>query len=225
MHLSRDSNIQGAMQDYNAALKLDPKLASGYLFRAASLEFQGDLERALADYRMAVELIRPRRMPPTAPSGSNCSSRARGDRPAWPVKDRYRCGEPQRHAQGERGAVAAGEITHEAEQAGPDDAGELAERTGEGSGGLVEGRSAVLPSVATAHEEGLANFDAGTWYGLFLPKERPTPIVRTLHGATIKAMNSRVVEDQLREVGATLVSGERRSPEYFINFVREETAK
>ena len=90
---------------------------------------------------------------------------------------------------------------------------------------LSKVRSAVLPSVATAHEEGLANFDAGTWYGLFLPKDTPTPIVRMLQGATIKAMNSPVVEDQLREVGATLVPEERRSPEYFINFVREETAK
>lgn len=90
---------------------------------------------------------------------------------------------------------------------------------------LSRERSAILPSVASAHEEGLANFNAGTWYGLFLPKDTPISIVQVLHGATVTAMNSPAVQDQLSKVGATLVSGERRSPEYFINFVREEAAK
>ena len=90
---------------------------------------------------------------------------------------------------------------------------------------LSKGRSAILPTLASAHEEGLADFDAGTWYGLFLPKGTPTPIIRTLHDATVAAMNSRAVEDQLREVGATLVGVDRRTPEYFVNFIKEETAK
>lgn len=90
---------------------------------------------------------------------------------------------------------------------------------------LSRERSAILPSVASAHEEGLANFNAGTWYGLFLPKDTPISIIQVLHGATVTAMNSPAVQDQLSKVGATLVSGERRSPEYFINFVREEAAK
>lgn len=56
MHRSLDSDHQAAMQDYNAALKLDDRMASAYLYRATLFEFLGDLKRALMDYRAAVSL-------------------------------------------------------------------------------------------------------------------------------------------------------------------------
>ena len=40
-------------------------------------------------------------------------------------------------------------------------------------------RSASLPNVPTAQEQGL-NFDVNSWQGLFLPKGTPEPTVRRL---------------------------------------------
>ena len=45
-----------AIDDFDRALKLDPKLALAYRGRGASYEVKGDLERALADYRMALSI-------------------------------------------------------------------------------------------------------------------------------------------------------------------------
>ncbi|MCC6889394.1 MAG: tetratricopeptide repeat protein [Hyphomicrobiales bacterium] len=56
MHRSLASDHDAALADYDAALRIDPKLASAYLYRATLLEFHGHLERALADFRMAFAL-------------------------------------------------------------------------------------------------------------------------------------------------------------------------
>lgn len=90
---------------------------------------------------------------------------------------------------------------------------------------LSKTRSPALPNLASVHEQGLANFEAGTWYGIFLPKGTPAVIVQKLHDATVAAMDIRTVQEQLRNVGANVVAPERRSPDYFANFVQEEIAK
>jgi hypothetical protein len=36
---------------------------------------------------------------------------------------------------------------------------------------LTRNRSPLLPSVASAHEQGLTDFDSYFWSGFFLPKE------------------------------------------------------
>jgi tripartite-type tricarboxylate transporter receptor subunit TctC len=37
---------------------------------------------------------------------------------------------------------------------------------------LTRDRSSSLPDLASAHEQGLREFDASNWFGVFLPKER-----------------------------------------------------
>jgi len=98
--------------------------------------------------------------------------------------------------------------------------------------GLVRGitittrnRSPMLPDLPTAQEQGLKDFEAYTWSAFFMPKGTPDAIVRRLNAATIEAMNTPVVEQRLREIGATLVAPERRSPDYLGKFVASEIAK
>jgi len=83
----------------------------------------------------------------------------------------------------------------------------------------------ILPKLATAHEQGLVDFDAYFWDGIFLPKRTPLPIVQKLHAATIATLDTAAVQDRLKDIGATTVSPERRSPEYLQNVVVSEIAK
>ena len=87
---------------------------------------------------------------------------------------------------------------------------------------LTKERSSSLPTLASAHEQGLANFHASTWYGIFLPKRTPAPIVQKLHGALIATMETPAVQARLKETGTELVGPERRSPDYLAEFVVSE---
>jgi tripartite-type tricarboxylate transporter receptor subunit TctC len=48
---------------------------------------------------------------------------------------------------------------------------------------LARKRSAVVPQIATAQEQGLKDFEVLSWNALFLPKGTPDPIVRRLNTA------------------------------------------
>jgi fumarate hydratase class II len=63
------------------------------------------------------------------------------------------------------------------------------------------------------------------WSGLFLPKGTPAAIVSRLNLATSEAMDTKAVQDRMHELGTTLVSPDRRSPEYFQMLVEREIAK
>jgi tripartite-type tricarboxylate transporter receptor subunit TctC len=89
---------------------------------------------------------------------------------------------------------------------------------------LSRDRSTMLPELASAREQGL-EFEATTWFGFFLPKGTPDPIVQKLHDATVAAMDTPSVQEQLKEVGAVTVAPERRSSSYLQKFVLSEIAK
>ena len=55
---------------------------------------------------------------------------------------------------------------------------------------LARNRSPVLSRVPTAHEQGLTDFEASNWIGLFVPRATPAAIIRRLNEATIAAMNT-----------------------------------
>jgi tripartite-type tricarboxylate transporter receptor subunit TctC len=90
---------------------------------------------------------------------------------------------------------------------------------------LARHRSAVLPDVATAEEQGLAGFEANNWIGLFLPRNTPQTIVDQLHGATIKAMNTPALRTRLEAIGTDLVSADRTGTDYLRHFVSSEIEK
>jgi len=90
---------------------------------------------------------------------------------------------------------------------------------------LSKSRTSILPNLATAHEQGLADFDAYIWNGIFLPKDTPTAIAEKLHDATVTAMNTPAVQERIKEAGGTVVAPERRSPDYLRQFVESEIKK
>ena len=102
---------------------------------------------------------------------------------------------------------------------------QIASNTLKGIALLARSRSSLLPSLATAHEQGLVDFEAITWNAFFLPKGTPAPIVKKLNDAAIEAMNAPAVKDRMQELGVDLVAPERRSPEYLQKFVESEVAK
>lgn len=90
---------------------------------------------------------------------------------------------------------------------------------------LTRARWPRLPELASAHEQGLTNFEAYIWYALFLPKGTPRPIVQKLHAAAVQAMDTPAVQERLDRAGATVPAADRRSPEYLQSFVESEIAK
>jgi tripartite-type tricarboxylate transporter receptor subunit TctC len=102
---------------------------------------------------------------------------------------------------------------------------QIASKTLKGIAILARSRSPVLPSLATAHEQGLTNFEAVTWNAFFMPKGTPSVIVKKLNYATIEAMNYPAVKDRMQELGVATVAAERRSPDYLQKFVESEIAK
>jgi tripartite-type tricarboxylate transporter receptor subunit TctC len=86
-------------------------------------------------------------------------------------------------------------------------------------------RSPTLPTLASAHEQGLTNFTAAVWSGFFFPKGTPAAIVRKLNEATVATLETPGVQTKLQDMGATVVAPARRSPEYLQQFVESEIAK
>jgi tripartite-type tricarboxylate transporter receptor subunit TctC len=90
---------------------------------------------------------------------------------------------------------------------------------------MTRNRSPLLPSLASAHEQGLSEFDSYFWSGIFLPKDTPAAIVQRLHAAAIDTINTPSVQERLKGVGVTVVTPERRSTDYLRKFVETETEK
>ena len=90
---------------------------------------------------------------------------------------------------------------------------------------LSRNRSPLMPDLATAHEQGLTDFDVVTWNAFFLPKGAPLEVVKKLNNATSQAIDTPAIKSRLHELGVTGVTLERRSPEYLAKFVVDEIAR
>jgi tripartite-type tricarboxylate transporter receptor subunit TctC len=82
-----------------------------------------------------------------------------------------------------------------------------------------------LADLPTAREQGFENMDSYTWIAFFFPKGTPQPMVKMLHDASSRAIDTPWVKERVEAVGATLVPPERRSPDYLAKFVRAEIDK
>jgi tripartite-type tricarboxylate transporter receptor subunit TctC len=98
-------------------------------------------------------------------------------------------------------------------------------------GGLVKGIAALggkrlpsLPELPTAIEQGMP-FEASTWFAFFVPKGTPAAIVKKLHDATVAAINTPAVREQLVTTGTFVVAPERQSTEYLQNMIGPEIEK
>jgi tripartite-type tricarboxylate transporter receptor subunit TctC len=99
-------------------------------------------------------------------------------------------------------------------------------------GNLVKGiavfrrdRLPSLPSLATAAEQGMTDFDASTWFAFFFPKGTPDAIVKKLHDVTVAAMDTPSVQEQLVATGTFVVPPEHRSTAYLQSIIAPEIEK
>jgi tripartite-type tricarboxylate transporter receptor subunit TctC len=90
---------------------------------------------------------------------------------------------------------------------------------------MSRNRSASMPTLPSAHEQGLTDFDIPTWYALFLPAGTPASIVREVNRATVATLALPSVQQRLKEIGSDLVPPERMTPDYLATFVAAEVEK
>ena len=90
---------------------------------------------------------------------------------------------------------------------------------------LTRERSPILPDLPTAHEQGLAGFDAYTWNAVFLPKGTPPALVQKLNAALVAVMANPAFRERLHALGLIVVAPERQTPAYLQTFVESEIEK
>ena len=83
-------------------------------------------------------------------------------------------------------------------------------------------RSAVLPGVPTIEEQGVRDFEALQWHGLFAPAKTPPTIVETLYKDVNSALKAPEVSRRLAGEGAEIVGS---TPQAFAAYFRSELAK
>lgn len=78
-------------------------------------------------------------------------------------------------------------------------------------------RSSALPDVPTVAEQGVEDFDMGTWYGFFVPRGTPVAIIEKANRDVNDILSDPKVRESLLHAGAEPV--EPNSPEDFAKFV------
>jgi len=87
---------------------------------------------------------------------------------------------------------------------------------------LTRERSAVLPDVPTAKEQGYDIGDFYYWMGLFLPKGTPQPIVDKFNKALSAVLDRPDVQKRLKDFATVVAPADRRSPAYLRRFLNDE---
>jgi tripartite-type tricarboxylate transporter receptor subunit TctC len=84
------------------------------------------------------------------------------------------------------------------------------------------GRFSELPNVPTMAEQGMPDFDATAWYGLFAPAGTPRDIVALLAARIDAIVRTAEVREVFRQAGLESAGG---TPEFFDERVRSDIAK
>ena len=83
-------------------------------------------------------------------------------------------------------------------------------------------RSAAAPEIPTLAEQGLAGFEAVSWFALFAPAGTPRPVVDKLQGEVKKILASPDIAKRLAEAGLDAVGS---SPDELAAYQRSEIVK
>jgi tripartite-type tricarboxylate transporter receptor subunit TctC len=83
-------------------------------------------------------------------------------------------------------------------------------------------RPVALPNLPTVGEQGLAGFDASSWFGLVAPARTPAPIIARLAEETEKILNTPEMIAKIHELGCEPGTVFR---DKFAAFMQAETAK
>lgn len=83
-------------------------------------------------------------------------------------------------------------------------------------------RSSIVANLPTMQEEGIPNFDLGTWFGVFTTGGTPKAVVDKLNQAYVKALENPDVRKSLLIMGS---DAKPTSPEEFAELVQHDLAK
>lgn len=83
-------------------------------------------------------------------------------------------------------------------------------------------RSPQFPQVPTMQQAGVADFEAGTWFGLLAPANTPRPIIDRLSHETNAALQEKELQEILASQGASVRGG---TPEQFKTYFLAEFDK
>jgi tripartite-type tricarboxylate transporter receptor subunit TctC len=87
---------------------------------------------------------------------------------------------------------------------------------------LGKKRTPALPQLATASEQGLANFDVSSWVGVLVPAGTPAPVIDKINAAFTQALKNPAVQARMAEQGNEIVAS---SPAQFGVFLSQESSK
>jgi len=86
-------------------------------------------------------------------------------------------------------------------------------------------RWAGAPEVPTLTEGGLPGVDLEFWHGLWAPKNTPKPVIAKLNDAVVKAFADATVQKRLTDIGHTIPSKDKLTPQALYNHHKAELDK
>jgi tripartite-type tricarboxylate transporter receptor subunit TctC len=86
-------------------------------------------------------------------------------------------------------------------------------------------RLASAPEIPTVDEAGLPGFYYSSWHALFVPKDTPKGIVRSLDAAVMAALADPAVRVRLINLGQDIFSPEQQTPEALATFQKADIEK
>jgi tripartite-type tricarboxylate transporter receptor subunit TctC len=90
---------------------------------------------------------------------------------------------------------------------------------------LARERTALLPDLPTADQQGLKDFDVSAWNAILLPKSATPAMVAKMNAAVNKALDNPALRERFDAIGLIPPGPDRRSPEYLRQFINAEVAK
>ena len=90
---------------------------------------------------------------------------------------------------------------------------------------MTRERAPMLPNVPSTWEQGFKDFEASTWFGFYVPKGTPAAAIKRLRDATVEAIDTPSVQEQLLKSGSIVAAPERRTTEYLRSFTASQIAK
>jgi tripartite-type tricarboxylate transporter receptor subunit TctC len=86
-------------------------------------------------------------------------------------------------------------------------------------------RHPALPDVPTSAGQGLQQFSAAPFFGVFAPKGTPRPVLDRLVGALDTALDDAAARRRLIDLGAAIAEKDRRGPDALAALVKSEIAR
>ena len=80
-------------------------------------------------------------------------------------------------------------------------------------------RMALLPTLPTAEQAGVANFEASSWFGVVAPAGTPQPIIDRLHKDIAAALRQPALQERFAKSGARLIGN---TPAEFAQQIRDD---